>query len=264
MSTADRHFIVAREGRCVIIREVTTGSSAHTLNKPEAWAFAQRLAAPAPKAVGHAKVANDISFQNLNGMRTVIQTAAVTQSMWEATKRQDRKPEPKAQEPTKPAATDKQKAFIAKLAAERNVTLDADALNIEEAKTVIDALLKAPKPAQPAQTTEQGRNGAYTLPAGRYAVENEDGALRFYRVDRPTEGRWAGYTFLKVQAGGDLHPIKGNAAATILRKIEQDPRSASLRYGQEIGACGVCGRTLTDEASRAAGIGPVCAQNAGW
>jgi uncharacterized protein DUF6011 len=32
-----------------------------------------------------------------------------------------------------------------------------------------------------------------------------------------------------------------------------------VRYGQELGECGHCGRTLTDEASRAAGIGPVCA-----
>jgi len=29
-------------------------------------------------------------------------------------------------------------------------------------------------------------------------------------------------------------------------------------YGTELGECGVCGRTLTDEKSRAYGIGPVC------
>jgi hypothetical protein len=33
-----------------------------------------------------------------------------------------------------------------------------------------------------------------------------------------------------------------------------------VRYGMLIGKCGVCGRTLTDEESRANGIGPVCAE----
>lgn len=39
---------------------------------------------------------------------------------------------------------------------------------------------------------------------------------------------------------------------------------ASNRNGRELGHCGVCGRTLTDEESRARGIGPICAENNGW
>lgn len=97
------------------------------------------------------------------------------------------------------------------------------------------------------------------VPAGRYAVDNAEGVLRFYVVDRPDEGRWAGRTFVSVLASDERHPVKGDAARAVLAKIAEDPRAASIRFGRELGVCGVCGRTLTDEASRAAGIGPVCA-----
>jgi len=98
------------------------------------------------------------------------------------------------------------------------------------------------------------------VPEGRYAVEM-DGTLKFYKVDRPTEGKWKGYTFVKVQASDDFHPIKSrDAKAAILRAIAKaGPRAAMIRYGRELGVCGDCGRTLTDENSRAAGIGPICA-----
>jgi hypothetical protein len=36
-------------------------------------------------------------------------------------------------------------------------------------------------------------------------------------------------------------------------------RDAHILYGQEIGSCGLCGRSLTDEASRARGLGSDCA-----
>lgn len=96
------------------------------------------------------------------------------------------------------------------------------------------------------------------VPAGHYAVETEEGHLAFYRVDRPTEGRWAGRTFVAVQASDEYHPVRGNAAAPVLAKIAADPVAAMLRYGVEIGRCGHCHRTLTDETSRSLGIGPVC------
>jgi hypothetical protein len=101
------------------------------------------------------------------------------------------------------------------------------------------------------------------VPAGHYAVDNAEGILRFYEVDRPTEGRWAGRTFVSVLASDERHPVKGAAGAAVLAKIAEDPMAAMLRYGQEIGRCGHCNRTLTDEASRARGIGPVCAGRMG-
>lgn len=101
------------------------------------------------------------------------------------------------------------------------------------------------------------------VPAGRYAIE-VNGEIKFYKVDRPTQGRWAGWTFVKVQASDEFYRVKGAAARSILEQIEQDPIEASKRYGREIGRCGVCNRTLTQPESIAAGIGPICAANTGF
>lgn len=98
------------------------------------------------------------------------------------------------------------------------------------------------------------------VPAGRYAIVQPDG-LKFYRVEKPTKGAWAGRTFVKVQASDELYPIRSAASrAQILEKIAADPRRAAVLYGIKLGVCGVCGRTLTDEDSIKAGIGPVCAK----
>lgn len=96
------------------------------------------------------------------------------------------------------------------------------------------------------------------FPSGRYAVV-EDGVVKFYKVDLVTEGKWSGHVFVKVQASDDLFAVRSpSARKEILDAIAEDPESAMLMYGQELGKCGHCGRTLTDEDSRAAGIGPVC------
>ena len=99
--------------------------------------------------------------------------------------------------------------------------------------------------------------------AGRYAVEI-DGVLGFFKVDCPTEGRWAGYVFVKQMASDTEYPVRGFRRGAVLDAIAQSPQAASVRYGREIGKCGVCGRTLTNEESRAAGIGPICRGELGW
>lgn len=117
-------------------------------------------------------------------------------------------------------------------------------------RQALDTVLNAP--AQP------------EVPAGRYALRTDD-TVRFYRVDRPTKGQWAHYTFVTRQAGDDEWPVRNAVERqSLLGRIGQDVAAASKLYGTEIGACGVCGRTLTDETSRAAGIGPVCAVKTGW
>jgi hypothetical protein len=91
---------------------------------------------------------------------------------------------------------------------------------------------------------------------GRYAVE-EDGVLKFFKV---TNGRKAGFVFLDVQASDEWHAIRNvTRIRAIIALIAVDQHAAMVRYGHELGECGRCGRTLTDEASRAAGIGPICA-----
>lgn len=98
------------------------------------------------------------------------------------------------------------------------------------------------------------------IPDGRYAITFNNGVTRFFKVNTPVTGRWAGRTFLEIQAGDDTFPVKDYAKRTaVLANIAADPAKASAHYGHKIGACGVCGRTLTNEESRAVGIGPVCA-----
>lgn len=91
---------------------------------------------------------------------------------------------------------------------------------------------------------------------GRYAVEHE-GVLKFFKVKN---GGRPGFVFLDVQASDDWHAIRNvTRIREIVALIAADPHAAMVRYGHELGECGRCGRTLTDEASRAAGIGPICA-----
>jgi hypothetical protein len=101
------------------------------------------------------------------------------------------------------------------------------------------------------------------VPAGHYAVESSGvNDLNFYRVDVPTSGAYAGSVFVKVIIGG--HPdinVPRSKKAAVLQQIADAGVEASARlYGTSIGRCCQCNRTLTDEVSRAAGIGPECAK----
>lgn len=164
-----------------------------------------------------------------------------------------------------PLASEKQRNFITKLMQERG--FDSTAIEnvlkgctMGQASDKIRILLDTPKATQ---TVVAAKVVAPKVPAGRYAVVI-DGVTKFFKVDTPTEGRWAGRTFVKIQASDELHAVRGDTARQVLELIAKDPEAASKLYGREIGACGVCGRTLTDEESRANGIGPICAEKAVW
>lgn len=140
------------------------------------------------------------------------------------------------------------------------VPMSPEALTEVEERNVAaakQAVAEARKPAQWESVVE-----------GRYAIPTEDGAineLAFYKVDRPTEGRWAGYVFVKRLVGPEEQRLSQKQGAAILAKIgEFGAEKASKLYGKEIGHCGVCGRRLTNDESREAGIGPICAQGLGW
>lgn len=123
-----------------------------------------------------------------------------------------------------------------------------------QAEINAEATQEAPKP----EAVPMPAPVKVEVPAGRYAIENN--GLKFYRVDRPEKGKWAGYTFVKVQASDTLYPIKNRQERErILSIIAENPKEASIRYGKELGCCGVCARTLTDPESIEAGIGPICA-----
>lgn len=99
------------------------------------------------------------------------------------------------------------------------------------------------------------RDAAHTpdVPNGRYAIPKEDGTLMFYSIKQGNT-----VTFVDVWASDARWPVKSSEERNrILTAIKNDP-DAGPRFGREIGRCYVCGRTLTDETSRALGIGPVC------
>jgi hypothetical protein len=108
------------------------------------------------------------------------------------------------------------------------------------------------------------------VPAGRFALESErDGHIVFYQVDKPgKDSRWHGSMFVKqlIGAPGDFakQRVMGKAATDVLLRIAKDPKEAMIRFGKEVGECGACHSPLTNETSRAAGIGPVCARKRGW
>ena len=190
-----------------------------------------------------------------------------------------------AARPARKTATDKQIAFCRRLAAERGIEFLTDGTDITDDLAMqaldrfvisdqIDLLMKAPRPVAPTPAPVDGPIDGLdltTLYGGRYAA-TIDGVTKFFKIDKATEGKWAGWVFVKIQASDDLHrqgsqkpgaAYKG-ASEDYLRAIVANEEAAFALYGHELGACGVCGRTLTDEVSRERGIGPVCADRVGF
>lgn len=173
---------------------------------------------------------------------------------------------------TSKPATAKQIDFLVSLSSTRTPHVTEDAIRTwgstatsaqaSDKITMLKALAPLAVSTAPA-TAAAATAPAVEVPEGRYAVV-QDGTLKFFKVDRPTEGKWAGYTFVKVQASDEFYPVKGAGKGAALALIAVDPKAAMLRYGTELGSCGHCGRTLTNEESRALGIGPVCAAKMGF
>ena len=176
-------------------------------------------------------------------------------------------------------ASEAQRRFITDLLVKRDLNgltevqrewlateLEVDKLTKAHASRLLDVLTKLPERPRSEWPNVAKENKEFSnVPAGRYAVDNEEGELRFYIVDRPTEGQWSGFLFLSVLASDERHPIKGkDAKFAILTKIAADPKAAAIRFGKETTHCSICGRRLTRPSSRAAGIGPICAERVGW
>lgn len=81
----------------------------------------------------------------------------------------------------------------------------------------------------------------------------------------------AGALYLKDEAGAYMGKMRDGKVFLInvfqsslgevvhtLQRIAQDPKGTAIAYGRKTGVCCCCGRQLTDEASIAAGIGPIC------
>lgn len=120
-----------------------------------------------------------------------------------------------------------------------------------KASEIIGQLKELPK-----RPTTQRQAVALDVPAGRYAIENTQGELRFYQVWRPKDNSKVVRVY--VFHGPDSSPVHRAAEPAILEAISEDVRGAAIRYGNEIGSCSNCGRRLTNRISRELGIGPVC------
>ena len=90
----------------------------------------------------------------------------------------------------------------------------------------------------------------------------------------PATGKNPGAIYVKHADGTYLGKVAGSRLFTVaavsgevereIVGVAHDPLNAAIAYGKKYGKCSVCARTLTDEASIARGIGPVCAANFGW
>lgn len=161
-------------------------------------------------------------------------------------------------------------------------TLAVETMGEQDAQTYLDQLrsdhprptaeqasgwiteLKDRKAHNPITAPPKARGGLPSVAAGRYAVTADDGTTLLYKVDRPSEGKFAGWTFVKwVRDNGYESALTKHQAEKVLTKIAANPMDALVAYGRKTGVCGVCGRKLTDPESVEAGIGPVCASKVG-
>lgn len=90
---------------------------------------------------------------------------------------------------------------------------------------------------------------------GMYNVDGE-----IFKVQRAVHG--SGHLYAKRLVEGRFEYAPG--ALTALTPDDKMSLEQAKEFGKLYGFCCVCSRTLTDEGSIAAGIGPICAGKDGW
>jgi hypothetical protein len=180
--------------------------------------------------------------------------------------------------PATTPASDRQVGWLESLLAERGrlhrnpagMPLEAEGgrplveLSKAAASRLIDELLATPRAAKP----KAAPRARPDVPEGRYALPNAAGDdVVFYGVDRPTRGRWAGYTFLKQLVGApgafDERRVPREREASVLAAIAADPAAAALRFSRHFTVCSRCLSPLSQVRSRATGFGSTCAGHLG-
>lgn len=115
-------------------------------------------------------------------------------------------------------------------------------------------------PIVPEPAPKAAWDGFTDVPNGYYAVKDDavEGKIHYYRVSRSKSGQ---YVNVQEMASDTLYPVRpwGRAVAILKDIRARGPQTAATLFGRTIGRCCRCGRTLTDQDSRAAGIGPDCA-----
>lgn len=177
-------------------------------------------------------------------------------------------PVPTAGSGTPPS--EKQLAFLRTLCDERGLDFDsiADGLDRRSASAKIDEVKAMDRPGREGEGEARSILDRLVIPAGRYAIASSDGGWEFYQVDRPDEGKWAGYVFLSRLHGapGDWSRVAVRdlvQKSVVFTAIDEDTMAAAVAFGRESGECSQCGSPLSNQKSIDAGIGPVCAKNLG-
>lgn len=165
-------------------------------------------------------------------------------------------------------ATPRQRVFVRSLLAERDGNEKADnirqALNAarESFTLTADLVSKAIELLLeiPANSTK--------IPDGKYALQADDGHFVFYQIDNPTEGKWAGYTFVKQLVGSvgswSEQRLSRQVSDGVKARIAANVEEAARMFGIKAKACSYCSSPLSNIQSRAAGYGETCAHNHGF
>lgn len=157
-------------------------------------------------------------------------------------------------------ATEKQINFLTKLLVERGGFETAPLLppmTKKDASAKISELLDmppVPKPSKPGKPTDD-----QVTEAGMY---RDPSTGEIFKVQIAVHGSGKLYAkALVVEGEGHDADVYFEYAAGAIRKIKASWRMSleeAKEFGALYGTCCVCGRTLTDEKSIDAGIGPVC------
>lgn len=170
-----------------------------------------------------------------------------------------RMPETAAAQANVPMASDKQVTFITSLLSARvhdvdYSLVDHTALTLPQAKVMINHLLAQPvKPLVTKETPKDEReDGMYIKDGVVYKVQYNLAKTHLYakRLVQHGEGD------ASFEYAGGLNRLGLNAE----HKMTLDQ---AKEYGALYGTCCNCARTLTDEKSIEAGIGPICAKKFG-
>jgi hypothetical protein len=159
-------------------------------------------------------------------------------------------------------ATVKQVSFIAKLAAERGIPAPKVATT-SDASAAIKNLLATPK--SPANVSKIISDDQKPVEIGIY--RNDAGEIFKVQKSKQTEGLYAMKLTpiggQRLSEAGEKVQWKFVYAKGAIRTLTASNRltlEAAKAFGIQYGVCVVCGRTLVDADSVAAGIGPVCAK----
>ena len=188
-------------------------------------------------------------------------------------------------------ATEKQVAFIRTLADERVLTMavsqavltvlvadKAARLKMKDASTVISALLSLPKKpvvkavaapvaGVPTNNITKVEANLVHVPDGMYALPSEVlAALSRTRIDNDllfvAVRTWKGRTHLRrlhgAPGGFSRSRLDMTDSVAISAVLANSPLKWTQLFAAHYSCCGRCGADLTDETSRALGLGPTC------